>query len=245
MGTDTMQRYFMHLSVAFLVAAGSACGGDGSGDDTGAASSGATSSGSGSGGSTSGSGATSSATTGTGGSATSASGTGGGTGAGGDSGGFTNVGVCGERGEGTVDAAETFEGFWEFYIIGDDGLGDDVCVVRFDAARAGEAPEGCDMFAGQQDECLWTHLVELSNPMVMLDEDGVCENSELGLDEAAMMEIEGSQGAYGFVSEYAGHNSVLLKYEESSETWVPNGNATWDEETGAFRFDRRDGFCDY
>ena len=165
-------------------------------------------------------------------------------GAGGEPG-FSEEGVCGRRGRSTVTSTDTFEGYEEFYIIGDEGFGDDICIVRFDIVRVGEAPEGCDQFAGAQDECLWTHLVEYQNPSVELDENGVCANSELGLDAEAIAEIEGSQVAYGFVSEYQGHNSVLLKHNAQNEQWIPAGNATWDEETSAFRFDARDGACRY
>jgi hypothetical protein len=156
---------------------------------------------------------------------------------------FSQVGVCGQRGQGTVDGA-TFEGFEEFYLIGDEGFGEDICVVRFDVTRVGAAPLGCDD-AAAGNKCLWTHLVEYGNAKVVTDTDGVCENSELGLDTAAIAAITGSQVAYGFVSEYAGHNSVLMKYDEEAASWEAYGNATWDEPAAAFRFDRRDGFCGY
>jgi hypothetical protein len=163
-------------------------------------------------------------------------------GAGGESG-FTEVGVCGQRGEATVNAS-SFTGFEEFYIIGERGFGEDICVVRFDVMRVGEAPEGCDDPTADVD-CLWTHLVEFSNPSVVLDTDGVCADSQLGLGPDAIAEIEGSQAAYGFVSEFAGHNSVLMKYDEELAAWDAYGNGTWDEDAESFRFDRRDGTCEY
>jgi hypothetical protein len=80
---------------------------------------------------------------------------------------------------------------------------------------------------------------------VLTDIDGVCASSQLGLDGARIDEIEGSQAAYGFVDEYSGHVSVLMKYDDATGAWGPNGNANWSEETGELRFDRRDGFCGY
>lgn len=147
-------------------------------------------------------------------------------------------GVCGQRGQSPVTTTTSFEGFEELYLIADRGFGEDICVVRFDVVRVGDAPAGCE-------DCRWTHLVEYSTPTLVTDVDGVCENSELGLSAARIAEIEGSQAAYGYVFEYSGHNSVLLKYDADLDTWDPFGNATWDEETSAFRFDRRDGFCNY
>lgn len=147
------------------------------------------------------------------------------------------VGVCAHRADGTV-TVDDFTGFEEYVLIGDEGFGDELCVVRFDVTRAGAAPEGCS-------DCLWTHLVELSNPTVVLDENGVCARSELGLDEARIAELDGSRIAYGFIPEYEGHASIAMTYIEASETWEPYNVATWDEGTGRFRFDRRNGTCGY
>ncbi|HEU5073867.1 MAG TPA: hypothetical protein VFU02_06835 [Polyangiaceae bacterium] len=124
-------------------------------------------------------------------------------------------------------------------------MGDEVCVVRFDVRRVGDGPGGCDEFAGQQQSCLWTHLVELSNPQILVDEDSACENSELAMTADAIAEIDGQERAYGYVFEYQGHNSVLMGYDETAEIWEPIASAGWNEETGEFQFDRRDGFCGY
>jgi hypothetical protein len=175
------------------------------------------------------------------------SGTGGGTGTVGDAGaadgggGFTEMGVCGQRGEATVNATE-FAGFEEFYIISEEGFGEDICVVRFDVARVGEAPAGC---MDADVDCLWAHTVEFSNPSVVLDEGGVCSNSELGLDADAIAEIDGSRASYGFVSEVVGHANVMMKYDETMATWDAYGNGSYDEAEESFDFDRRDGLCDY
>lgn len=196
---------------------------------------------SGSGGASAGSGGASAGSGGTGGSAGTAGKSGSG-GSGGSGGAATEVGVCGQRGEATI-GTDTFEGFEEFYIIGEGGFGEDICVVRFDVTRAGDAPDGCADTEGMP--CMWTHMVEYSNPSVELDEGGVCANSDLGFDDEKMAELDGSRAAYGFVSEYQGHNSVVLKYDSDLDMYVPFGNATFDEENGVFRFDRRDGFCNF
>ncbi|HYJ09375.1 MAG TPA: hypothetical protein VEX18_10210 [Polyangiaceae bacterium] len=220
------------------------CSDDGSGDDPTGGSGGQTTKG-GSGGTAAGAvGQSGSATGGTAGEGSGNGGTASGGAASGGAAGEASslVGVCGQRGESTVTAT-TFEGFEEFYLISEEGFGEDICVVRFDVARAGEGPAGC--VDGESAPCVWSHLVQLSNPTVVTDEDGVCASSDLALDEAAIAELDGSEAAYGFVSEYAGHNSVLLKHDPTSETWDPFGSATWDEETGSFRFERPDRFCDY
>jgi hypothetical protein len=110
--------------------------------------------------------------------------------------------------------------------------------------RVGDAPAGCDDPTAGVD-CLWTHLVEISSPMIVTDIDGACAKSGFGLDATAIAELDGSRAGYGFVSEFAGHNSVLLRYDEAMGDWSPYGNGTWDEGAETFRFDHRDGLCDY
>lgn len=147
------------------------------------------------------------------------------------------VGVCAHRSEGTVTADE-FTSFEEYYLIGEEGFGDDICVVRFDVTRVGPAPEGCT-------DCLWTHTVELGMASVEVDQNGVCASSELGMDADAIAELEGSQVSYGFVPEADGHASIVVTYNESTSTWESFTNGTWDDSNGFFRFDRRNGFCSY
>jgi hypothetical protein len=161
---------------------------------------------------------------------------GGGAGAGGTSG-FAERGVCGQRGVSQV-TADGFSGYEEYYLISDRGFGVDICVVRFDVTRVGAGPSGCT-------DCPWAHEVEYSNPQLLTDVDGVCGDSELGLDQAKIDEIDGSRVAYGYVYEYSGHVSVIMQYDAATAAWVANGTATWVEETGEFGFNRRDGVCGY
>jgi hypothetical protein len=147
------------------------------------------------------------------------------------------VGVCGHRGEATV-TDEEFSGFEEYFLIGEEGFGDDICVVRFETERSGAAPDGCT-------DCAWSHRVKLSEPTVVLDVDGVCENSELGFDADTIAEVEDSEPAYGFVEEFAGHASVLMKYDEAQALWDAFGSATYDAAEGTLKFERRNGFCGY
>jgi len=83
--------------------------------------------------------------------------TGGSTGLTGDAGSsYPNVGVCGERGQATADTT-SFDGYEERYIIGDSGFGSEICVIRFDLKRVGDAPAGCTV-------CLVGALARYSNP---------------------------------------------------------------------------------
>jgi hypothetical protein len=232
------------LPTILCLVLGNACGGGEEDDDSGAGTGGSSAAGTG-GTSAAGSGGSSGGSSGNGGSSGEVSGKGGSSGSSGSGGGDEpQVGVCGLRSEGTV-TVDDFETYEELYLLGDEGFGEEVCIIRVDVVRVGEAPAGCDEMAGQQDECLWTHQVEYRNPEVVLDEDGACANSDLGMDAAAIAALEGQQLGYGYVFEYQGHNSVLMTYSEERSAWEAGVNAGWTESTGAFQFDRRDGFCDY
>ena len=179
-------------------------------------------------------------TTGSGGTTTCSGGTpaaAGTTGGGGS--GFTTVGVCGQRGEATATAT-TFDGWEEFFMLSDEGLGAAVCVVRFDLKRVGPAPcGGCT-------ECTWTQQVEYSNPRVMTDTGGVCANSDLALTTAKINSIVGTKISIGFARELGGaHGSARMKWFDAQQKWDVFGNATWDMTTNLFRYDYRDGFCNY
>jgi hypothetical protein len=161
-------------------------------------------------------------------------------GSGGGSGGstFPNVGVCGESGNATADAT-SYDGHEVRYIIGEQGFGTKICQVQFDLKRVGDAPPGCT-------ECTWTHLLEYSNPSVITDTDGVCAESDLALDTAAIAKIVGSRVAIGFAEHYGGaHASARMTYFEATNTWDVVGNANWSETTKAFSYDFRDGYCNY
>jgi len=192
-----------------------------------------------------------SGTAGTGGSAgsgggagTGAGGTTGGTSSGGTGGGgaFINAGVCGERGMATATTT-AYDGTAEFYIIGEAGLGVDVCVVRYDVKRKSAAPAGCaDPTTGTA--CSWSHTVTFSNPTVVTNEGGACDASDSvpALDAAGRASINGSSVGRGF-SGVAGHGDSLMKYEGS--TWTVVGHASWNETSGSLGYDIRTGNCNY
>jgi hypothetical protein len=151
---------------------------------------------------------------------------------------YTNPGVCGDRGQATADAT-SFDGYEERFIIGEAGLGSDVCAVRFDLKRVGDGPCGCSF-------CSWTHLLEYSNPRVMTDTDGVCAKSDLALSPEAIAKLDGTRIAIGFAKQYQGaHGSVRMKYDGCAETWEVDGNATWNESTRAFSYIFRNGTCNF
>lgn len=163
---------------------------------------------------------------------------GGAAGTGGTGGGFINAATCGERGSGTASPT-TYDGTADFFIVGEAGLGSDVCVVRFDVKRVGAAPAGCT-------NCDWAHLVEFSNPTVITNVDGACDASDSvpPLDAAGRAQLTGKRIGRGF-SRTTGHGDALMKYDESMLMWIGFGRANWDEPTSSLGYNIVSGTCSY
>lgn len=220
---------------SFLVAAGLLAGCSDNQDGNTGGSGGTSSS---SGGAAASTGGTSSGGSSSGGAATSTGGSGGAL--------YTRDGVCLRRNKSTVTATG-FEGYEEWVLMTADGNDTDLCVVHYDVKRVGPAadPAGCAAAAFSTDgkSCEWTHEVQYSNPKVMLDTDGACANSDRRLTAAKIASIDGSKITFGFAAEAAGHVSEVMAYSGTKwDIWV---NGTWDQDTGLFRYDRREGPCAY
>lgn len=148
-----------------------------------------------------------------------------------------NTGLCGFSGEATAGPSE-YAGTQDVYLVGDSGMGKDLCRVRFDLALVGEPAKPCS-------ECEWSVLVEVSSAAVITDVDGVCAASDLALDQAAIDAWIGKRLAYGYIPEFTGHESVLMSYDDMLGDWEAITFASWDPGTKAFSYDKRDGFCIY
>lgn len=151
---------------------------------------------------------------------------------------FANPAACGERGMAKVSDS-AYDGTAEFYIIGEAGLGVDVCTIRYDVKRVDAGQAGCT-------DCTWTHLVEYSNPTVVLNMDGACDASDSipQLDAAGRAKVDGMRISRGF-SPAAGHGDQLMKYDEAMKQWIAIGRASWSEAAGELGYDINTGQCNY
>jgi len=150
---------------------------------------------------------------------------------------FDHLGACGVMGEVIVKGQE-YEGFEEHYLIGDEGMGEDLCRVRFDLVLVGEPPVPCDM-------CSFSLMLEKRDPLTITDVGGTCAGSALGLDAEAITALNGVRVSYGYAPEYWGHASVLVQLDVEKGEWEAVTFSTWDEAAGALFYDRRDGACGY
>lgn len=149
---------------------------------------------------------------------------------------FENVGECSSQGEGVFQDG-IYTGWVELILTADEGLGEDLCVVRFDVDTVAEPEVPCD-------SCFWSTVVQLSNPVVT-DAGNFCTESERGLDPATIEEMTGERIGIGYAPESTGHGYALMNYNEMTMVWFAVSFAEWDEETGMLEYWKRDSFCGY
>jgi len=185
--------------------------------------------------------------TGTSGTGTSGTGTTGGSTSGGGStttggaesndGGFTMVGLCGFSGEATVSVA-SYEGWEEYYLIGDEGYGAELCLVRYPVTVV------ADTIAPDCPGCLWAHVVEYGQPQITANVDGVCADSELGLTAEVIASYVGRRLTYGASADEYG-NGTFVVYAEGSGTWESGPEVTQGNLGAFFAYDGAYSACDY
>lgn len=150
---------------------------------------------------------------------------------------FENTGICGESGEGSV-TLDSFIVYQYSYLIGDEGDGEDICRVRFTVRNIGVPNVPCN-------HCEWSFTVEKSEPFVIADVADGCAESALQLSAEKKDAETISRFSIGYATEDTGHAHVLLHLNETTGIWEAVSVASWNEETGLFFYDRKDGFCGY
>jgi len=123
------------------------------------------------------------------------------------------VGLYGWSGAATV--ANAYEGYEDTYFIGDYGMGDDVCRIRYDMNSSGAPRTDCA-------ECDWAFDVDTSNSVVQSG-DG-CD--DMGFSPP---DFDGYTYSYGYAPTYQyGSYTMndLLMYGYGS-SWYAVAYATW------------------
>jgi hypothetical protein len=131
---------------------------------------------------------------------------------------------------GTAVVGVDYAGTEDLQILGEDGYGEPVCVVRYDVTSVAVRSD-CPA-------CLFAFDVVLDNSAVVTDVDGACAG--LGTDPAA---LDGTTTTRGFNADYAGHASVLMV--DLGTGWQSASYGEYDEATGVFAYQWDDGFVAY
>jgi hypothetical protein len=137
--------------------------------------------------------------------------------------------LMGRTGTGSVDGS--YSGTEEFYIIGDDGDGDDLCRVTYTLTAAAERKD-CDI-------CEWAYDLQIGDVQVTADSDPGCSIAVgKGVDVSA---LEGTVVSYGYVPEYYGHAEVLMVNE--GDAWFAASFATMTD--GIFSYNWEAAYISY
>lgn len=142
-------------------------------------------------------------------------------------------GMVGHLGMATADTT-SYSGTEEWYLIADDGEGDDVCRIRTTLTNVGQPRTDCA-------DCLWAYDLVVSAPEIVAESGPGC--TVFGYDATNINDLNGTMVSYGYNPDYYGHAQVLATFDGSE--WRVVTFAAWDEATGALTYDWQDGIQDY
>ncbi len=123
------------------------------------------------------------------------------------------VGLRHFSGLATVEGA--YEGWEAFHFTAEQGLGDDVCQVRYTLTSTAPRWDCAD--------CVWAFDLESSAPNVEGEDGDGCEG--LGITAA---DFDGLSYSYGFAETTDAYSSVLM-YQVEGYGWYPVSFATWQD----------------
>ncbi len=121
------------------------------------------------------------------------------------------VGLRHFSGEATVSGA--YAGTEAFHFTGEQGLGDDVCRIRYAVSDVAERADCAD--------CTWAFDLETGDASIEAEIGKGC--SDLGVTAA---EFEGLQYSYGYAPVSGPYEHVLM-YQVGSYGWYPVSFASW------------------
>jgi len=142
-------------------------------------------------------------------------------------------GLLGRVGAATV-TEDSYVGSEDLYFAADYGEGEDICRIRYPLVSVA-VREDCE-------DCVWAFDLVLGAPELLSETHPGCL-STVGVDGAALDDLEGTAVSYGYNPDYFGHIQVLRVEQVGS--WDSAGHASWDEGSGAFDYDWQDGYHTY
>ncbi len=121
---------------------------------------------------------------------------------------------------------------WTF--TADSGAGEEICRIQYALASTGVRSD-CDL-------CDWAFDVSLSGAEFVSETDPGCA-AVFGIGPGNVGDLNGLWAGYGYSAEYFGHAAVFLLEVEGE--WVALSNALFDEASGAYSYERLDGYVAY
>jgi len=134
----------------------------------------------------------------------------------------------------TLAEPERYDGqeIWTF--TGDSGAGEEICRIQY-ALNSTGVREDCDI-------CDWAFDVSISEAEFVSESEPGCR-ATFGIGPENVGDLNGLWAGYGYSAEYFGHAAVFLL--ETEGEWVAVSNAVFDEATGAYSYERLDGYVAY
>ncbi len=142
--------------------------------------------------------------------------------------GETNRGLLTWSGEANVDG--TWEGHESILFVGDDGLGETWCEVRYPVLPVAERTDCVD--------CVLAFDVEFQAPETLIST--LC--AEVGYDDAAITALVGERRGYGFALDYLGHSNVLMFDDEG--IWKAVAFVNWNESSATLSYAWERGYVE-
>jgi hypothetical protein len=146
------------------------------------------------------------------------------------------IGLEARTGQAQVSLANpaSYSGQETWTFTADSGAGEEVCRIQY-ALHSTGARLDCDL-------CDWAFDVSLLEAEFVSEADPGCE-AVFGIGSGNVGDLNGVWAGYGYSAEYFGHAAVFFLEVEGE--WVALGNAEFDEATGAYSYERLDGYVAY
>jgi hypothetical protein len=141
--------------------------------------------------------------------------------------------MVGYDGEATA-GYDGYDGWEEHFKTADEGLGDDICRIRYELHAKGDPRTDCP-------NCIWAWDVELTGAAIAAESGEGCAGA-FGITAKNVGDLDGTSIGIGFNPDYYGHAAVFLRDEGSG--WAVADWAQWDEATGAFSYHWNQGLVE-
>lgn len=139
--------------------------------------------------------------------------------------------------EGTATITKTsYSGTEDWYFVGDEGDGPDICRIRYSLNSVGEPLDDCSF-------CDWAFRLVISDAELIAESDVGC-SATLEIDSSNVSSLNGQNVYYGYDHDYMGHGLTLFTRTETTD-WTPLVLVSYDPDTGELSYDRIDGWPEY
>jgi len=148
------------------------------------------------------------------------------------------LGLQGYSGQATAGHTG-YEGSEDWYLIADEGDGDDICRIRYDLKDTDPRPDCPDE---GHSGCIWAWDVTIAAAAIVSESGIGCEGA-FGVTADTVSDLDGTSVGIGYNPDYYGHAAVMIR--DQGDGWAVATFAVWDEGTGSFAYQWDQGYVEY